>query len=145
MINAPLHTIVVAASGAVTASGNSGAVLIQPGLPVQVLTFEVAVTAASGTTPTLDLYLQESLDGGTTFVDLAHLAQITAALTNPTRVSFAARELTQASDAIHAGVGDATTSAGQLSGLPLVSNVVRAKWVVGGTTPSFTMAVTAYA
>lgn len=37
----------------------------------------VNVSAVSGTNPTLDLMLQESLDGGVTFNDIYHLARIT--------------------------------------------------------------------
>lgn len=139
----PLISQELVASAAKTASGDSGAI----NLPVRgqdSVLIEFACTAVTGTSPTLDLYIQESLDGGVTFVDIAHFAQATAALTNPSRLRLSARNVERASDAIVTGVGDATTAAASLSGIPLISNALRVKWVVGGTSPSFTIAVKAY-
>lgn len=71
------------------------------------------VTAASGTTPTLDVVLEDSLDGGTTWTQIGAFAQKTAA----------------GNEAINV-----TIPFGPL---------VRARWTIAGTTPSFTFAVTA--
>lgn len=127
------------ASAARTASGNSGAITLSDG-PFDDIIIEVDVTAASGTTPTLDIYVQETLDG-TNYVDVAHFTQITAALTNKARVALKRGNL---SDAIKEGIGDATVAANTL-GLPLMTDKGRVKWVIGGTTPSFTFSVTSYA
>lgn len=144
MIRAGLYQQVLVASAAKTASGNSG---VQPFnlRDIEVVIVEVsAITPVTGTTPTLNLYVQQSLDGGATFVDIAALAQATTAVTTATRLRLSAKLMTRADDAIVTGVGDATTTAGQLSGIPLVANGLRIKWVIGGTNPSFTFAVNAY-
>lgn len=54
-------------STVITATGNSGPLVLDAGTS---LGAAVAVTAASGTNPNLDLILQESFDGGTTFKDI---------------------------------------------------------------------------
>lgn len=130
------QTLVASASR--TASGNSGALTLNGDFDRCVL--ELAVTAVTGTSPTLDLYIQETLDG-TNYIDVCHFTQVTAALTNPHRVVLNSIDV---SDALKEGIGDATVSAGQL-GLALVTNKVRVKWVIGGTSPDFTFAVTSYA
>lgn len=105
---------------------------------------ELACTQASGTSPTLDVFFQESLDGGTTFLDVAHFTQINASAATNVYACLAQRQLIKNDDDIIGAVGDGTTSAGQLSGLPLVSNVWRVKWTLGGTSPAFTFALNAY-
>lgn len=70
----------------------------------------VPVTAASGTTPTLDIVLEDSPDNGTTWFTVATATQLTA--------------VGQA--AIRLGIN--TAFAGRL----------RLRWTIGGTTPSFT-------
>jgi hypothetical protein len=96
------------ASAAVTASGNSGA-LTGYGAATS-LRAQLNVTAASGTTPTLDVVVEDSLDG-TNWNTIGTFTQKTAA----------AREVIN----ITTPFGDS----------------VRVRWTVGGTTPSFTMAV----
>lgn len=61
------------ASGAVSSSTNSGSIANTQG---QVLCGLVNVTAATGTNPTLDVVLQESYDGGTTWQDAYHLQRL---------------------------------------------------------------------
>lgn len=63
------------ASSTKTATGNTGLVGVFAG----VLGANIVVSAVSGTTPTLDIVLQESHDGGTTFVDIYHCERLTAA------------------------------------------------------------------
>lgn len=53
---------------------------------------------------TLDLYLQTSVDGGTTFVDYCHFAQIAAAA-SPFNVRFGASRHAQSSGLVTVGVG----------------------------------------
>ncbi len=97
-----------------TASFNSGSVDMQK---FRRALFVIDVGAVSGTTPTLDAKLQESTDN-TTFTDLAgtnvSITQITAA--NKT-VTMEVR-------------------AGQLT-----KRYARVAFTIGGTTPSFTMAL----
>lgn len=61
-------------SAARTTSGNSGTIADMGG---GAISGTVNVTAASGTTPKLDLVLQESPDGGTTWNDVWHVERIT--------------------------------------------------------------------
>jgi hypothetical protein len=73
--------------------------------------FNVIVTAVSGTTPTLDVVVQESDDTGTNWFDIYHFPRITA--TGQYRSPL----------------------------IPFVGNRIRYVRTVGGTTPSFTNAV----
>jgi hypothetical protein len=110
MYEAPVTVITSAAR---TATGQSAA--LQCGA-TPVVSLLVSVTAVSGTTPTLDLSLQWSPDGGTTWHvgDPADtFTQITAA-TNVVK-RFAAK-----------------------------SNLYRIVYTIGGTTPSFTFGVREY-
>ncbi len=66
------------ASAARTTSSNSGIIVSKVGA---VLSGLVNVSAASGTTPTLDLVLQESYDNGVTFQDIWHCERITGITT----------------------------------------------------------------
>lgn len=102
-----------AASAARTASGDSGP---QSGFEVSsALRAQLDVTAASGTTPTLNVVLEDTLDGGVTWNTIGTFAQRTAA----------GRE-----------VINVTTP---------FTDRLRARWTVGGTTPSFTFSVVVYA
>jgi hypothetical protein len=74
----------------------------------------LTVTAHSGTTPTLDTKLQTSLDGGTTWADVASFAQVTTT-DGVTRKLFGP-----------------------------VGSSCRWSWTVGGTTPSYTFKIDSY-
>jgi hypothetical protein len=76
------------------------------------------VSAASGTTPTLDTILQHSIDGGTTWFTLVSMTQRTSA----------ANELK-----VYADVEGTTAQ--------LIGDCLRVSYTIGGTTPSFTFAV----
>lgn len=97
------------ASAARTTSSNSGA-LTGYG-PAATIRAQLNVTAASGTTPTLDVLVEDSVDGGATWNTLVAFTQATAVT----------RE-----------VKNITTPFG---------DQLRVRWTVGGTTPSFTFAV----
>lgn len=101
------------ASAARTVSGNSGQ-LSGYGIATT-LRAQLNVTAASGTTPTLNAIIEDSVDGGATWNTIGTFAQRTAA----------GRE-----------VINITT--------PFANNL-RVSWTIGGTTPSFTFAVDWYA
>lgn len=102
-----------AVSAARGASGDSGP---QSGYEVSdTLRAQLDVTAASGTTPTLNVVLEDTLDGGATWNTVGTFAQRTAA----------GRE-----------VVNITTP---------FTDRLRARWTVGGTTPSFTFSVVVYA
>lgn len=134
----PLKTLNLVPSAARTTSGNSGVIVVND-MDMENLLVRLNVTAASGTSPTLDVVFQQSLDGGSTFVDVARFSQITGVTTNPHYISLASG----ATNAVNGAIGDGTIPANSL-GVSLVSNVWRVKWTIGGTSPSFTFAVDAF-
>lgn len=91
------------------------------------------VTAQSGTTPTLHVYVQGNRDG-TNFRDYLAFAQVAAA-TPMTAIGFNATTAFAA-----ATLTDATMSAGTAGAGPF-GDALRVKAVVGGTTPSYTFSV----
>lgn len=101
-------TVTDIASAAITVAATSGAIA-QGG--TNAAEFVVVVTAASGTSPTLDVVIQESDDSGTNWQDIYHFPRISAA------------------------------GAYRSSLLRLTGNRLRYVRTVGGTTPSFTMAL----
>lgn len=105
-------TFAAAPSAARTASG-PGATLDGCGT-FSKLRVQLDVTAASGTTPTLDVVIEDSFDG-VAWNTVATFAQKTAA----------AREALNITSPF--------------------TDRVRARWTVGGTTPSFTFSVSVYA
>ena len=96
-------------SGAVTASGSSAGASGYGAAAT--LRAQLNVTAASGTTPTLDVVIEDSVDGGVTWNTVGTFAQKTAT----------AREVIN----VTVPFGDS----------------LRVRWTVGGTTPNFTFAV----
>lgn len=96
------------ASAALTASANTAAISNALGNGFQV---NVNVTAVAGTTPTLDIRVEESFDGGTNWVTLYEMQRITA-------------------------IGNYNTPILRASG-----RHIRYVQTVGGTTPSFTRSV----
>lgn len=130
MIRRPIVTKNLLTATAVTATGTGGAVVLQDFQGEQIVA-KLNVSAASGTTPTLDVVMQESLDGGTNWVDVARFAQITAATTNAHYANLVG------STAVAGAVGDGTIAA-STTGVALVSDTLRVKYTIGGTTPSFT-------
>lgn len=97
------------ASAAITTTGTSSAIANHLGNGFQV---NIAVTAVTGTNPTLDVRVEESFDGGTNWVTLYEMQRITAA-------------------------GSYNSPILRASG-----RHIRYVQTVGGTSPSFTRAVT---
>jgi hypothetical protein len=83
---------------------------------------QLVVSAASGTTPTLDLTWQHSIDGGTTFFTVTTFTQATAATSALKQVSEV----------------EGTTAT-------VLGDCMRASYVIAGTTPSFTFSIALYA
>lgn len=81
-------------------------------------TCQLVVSAASGTSPTLDVVVQHSIDGGTTWFTLLTFTQKTAA----------GNELKTESEV------DAATA-------EVYGDCLRVSYTIGGTTPSFTFSV----
>lgn len=106
------------------------------------LVAKLEAATLSGTSPTLDVYVQTSDDGGVTFYDLIHFAQVTAAITNANAL-FA-----QVEKGIQGYIGTASTltlAAAKVSGLPLLGNTMKVVYTYGGTigTANATLTLTA--
>lgn len=115
--NIYVDSIPVLASAARTTSSQGTAVELPANC--RKFSFQIVCSARSGTNPTLDAIVQHSIDGGTTWFDLVTFTQLTA--TGQELKSYAEVESSSAQT---------------------VGKLVRAKWTVGGTTPSFTFAIT---
>ena len=96
------------ASAAITSTATTAAVTPTFGTAYQV---NIPVTAVSGTTPTMDVVVQESDDSGTNWFDIYHFPRITA------------------------------TGMYRSPLLPLIGNRIRYVQTLTGTTPSFTRTV----
>jgi hypothetical protein len=108
----------VVALGARTASSDSGPLPEFGG--ASTFRAQLQVTAASGTTPTLDVVIEDTLDGAN-WNTVATFTQKTAV----------AREVVN--------VLPAKAESGTFS--PLFADRLRVRWTIGGTTPSFTFSV----
>jgi len=86
-------------------------------------------TGFTGTSPTLDLYVQTQDPTTGTFFDVVHYAQITGTITeqNALFASFGKPQL-------YIGAPESShISAGTVSGLPLLSRTVKVVYTYGGT------------
>ena len=107
----------LAASAARTTSGNGSA--FGGFSQASRLAAQLSIASRSGTNPTLDVVIQHSIDGGTTWFDLITFTQATAA----------GNELKLYSEV------DASSA-------QVIGDELRAKWTIGGTsTPTFTFSV----
>lgn len=127
------YDAILVASAARTATGNSGAIDFPDDLDGAV--FVGDCTAASGTSPTLDLSIEVTPDRGTTWFEVYRFIQYTAAAKNQLIVSFRRVAEAGASRAVVQG------GTGALTANCPISKSIRVKWTIGGTNPSFTFAV----
>lgn len=123
---------------AVTATGTGNAFIL-PNQDFSSLVFALSLSAVSGTTPTLDLYVQVLGPDGNWY-DLVHFAQQTAATTANNQI-FAT--VSVGGSTYNGIVGSKTISASSV-GAPLIGNTLRLAYTIGGTTPSFTGTVNIY-
>jgi hypothetical protein len=97
----------------------------------------VSVTAASGTSPTLDVVFQNTPDGGTTWVNMPlRSAQLTTVSANHLQIAPGGFS-----------IADSTATAatgGILSENYVPSPKIRIVGTIGGTNPSFTFAIYAF-
>ena len=108
----PTYGMVPVASGARTVTGTSAPIT---GLGrASALRVQLTVSAASGTTPTLNVFVEDTLDGGVTWNVIGTFAQKVAA----------GQEV--------------------INTVGLFADQVRVRWTIAGTTPSFTFAVNAF-
>ena len=92
----------------------------------------LSVTAVSGTSPTMNVYVQKLLPDDSTWQDMASFAQVTATAAH--RLSFIS-----AGSSI-AAVQTEALAAGSTVTTP-VGGWMRLRWVIAGTSPSFTMEI----
>jgi hypothetical protein len=108
----PGITDVTVASAARNTNGNSGPI---GGFgSAKTLRAQLNVSAASGTTPTLNVLIEDSVDGGATWNTVGTFAQKTAI----------SREVVNV--------------------VAPFTDLLRVSWTIGGTTPSFTFEVRIY-
>lgn len=109
--NTTLNNLAAPTARTATGTGSSIDVRTQNGLAAVML----SAAAGTGTTPTLDVTIQDSVDGSTGW-------------TNITGAAFT--QVTTADSAQKIGVN-----------LDACRGFIRASWTIGGTTPSFNFAV----
>ncbi|HLJ67751.1 MAG TPA: hypothetical protein VKX16_10375 [Chloroflexota bacterium] len=122
-LNTATRTIVVP-SAAYTANGTSATQ--QPPPSASELLFLLRLSAVSGTTPTLNVYVDVSDDGGTTWFQAAQLG--------PSNIAAAPANNPYPSTYL------LTMSPGNANGS--WGDTYRIRWVITGTTPSYTFQVT---
>lgn len=123
---------------AIIATGNSGAFNLPFG-DYESLSVGLFVTTATGTTPTLDLWLQvQGPDGN--FYDVYRWAQQTAATTANNQIWVG---LSAGGGRLVGTVGSKTIAVNTL-GVPLLGRTMQLAWTVAGTSPSFTFSVNIY-
>ena len=113
-----------------TSSGNTTVVI--PVNDFDSFIAKLVVTTLSGTSPTLDVYIQTTDDGGTTWFDAAHFTQYSAASTNPNWMTIHVEGGDGVISTLGGEIGDATIAASK-TGVPLMDKLVRIKYVYGGT------------
>lgn len=138
-IRKPIQEYVMAQQVATTgATGSSGPITLRF---ADFDSMIFALTASSmSATATLDVWVQSSFDGGSTFYDIAKFPSISASSASP---RFVAASLFANSNIGLANVNTTTissTAGGTL--LPLLSNVFQIVWGLNGTTPSASFGVT---
>lgn len=125
-------TNILVASNTVTATGATSSFTLPY---ADAYRFILAVGTVSGTTPTFDAVLQDSPDGGTTWVNLPlRFTQVTVtgtAATNP----YIIFKMVSLADAASAGVVAGTGGALAVN-TPVNVRNVRLSYTVTGTTPS---------
>lgn len=125
------------ASNTVTATGNTASFVMPYADAYRLI---LAVGAVSGTTPTFDAVLQDSPDGGVTWVNLPlRFTQVTATGTSATD-PYIIFKMVSISDAASAGVVAATGGALGVNTPVNVKNV-RLAYTISGTTPSIAFAL----
>ncbi len=139
MIRQPLQAIQTLTVTATTSSSTS---FIAPNNDYFSLVGKLSVTTLSGgTSPTLDVYVQTTDDGGTTWFDVAHFTQATGATANPL---WHILPNSQAGSAGVGAVGDKTISA-NAAGVPILSRNIKISYVYAGSPSAANWTLTLYA
>jgi hypothetical protein len=118
----------------VTANGNTIEYYEFASYERAILTVEVS--AVTGTTPTLDLYIEERNAGTGNWTQIDKFKQLTTTTSSPVRRVLNASAVPASYPASGDGsAGDATTSP--------FGECLRLRWVVGGSSPNFTFTCSA--
>lgn len=120
------------ASAARTTSSDSGALTAYGSFRTAII--QLNVTAQSGTTPTLDVYIDSSVDG-TNYINMVHFTQIGAAT---------GRRAIQLSDNTAGATADFDATADLAAATVRQGSwgsTLRIRWVLSGTSPSYTFSV----
>lgn len=135
----PIVTYTLTSQTATTAAtGSSGTVTLRD-FDYNSLVFNLIPSSVSATA-TLDVFIQSSLDGGTTWYDVLRFPRVTASAATPLWGAASSSALS-----VMGTVGASTissTTGG--TGVPLLSNTIQVYWSLGGTTPSASFVVNAF-
>lgn len=93
--------------------------------------FLLQAQTMSGTSPTLDVYLQWSIDAGTTWIDFLHFTQQTT--TGYDAQLWSRRNANDFAGTPAGVVGNGVLAAGKSVNGPISSDYFRVKWILGGT------------
>lgn len=121
------------ASGAQTATGQSDKRQLKTATMGLV---SVNVTAATGTTPKIDYWLEASFDGGTTWVEVFHDGAF-ASTGTATDITITPNKRN-----INATANRSTAGKDMALYRHMPAGWYRLAWVISGTTPSFTFTAT---
>lgn len=145
------RSVVLIPKGTITASGTSSVIGVAD--PYDEVIIYLSVGTASGTSPTIDFYIQQAFkDVGTSdtvagldlaattytlFDDYAHFPQIVTAGNSYLRImAGSGTSASNAPTASFAAAQDAALAASTVKAGP-IGSAWRLKWVVGGTSPQF--------
>ena len=127
-IRTPLQVVKSITNTAVTGTTNYDFFLPQDTDTVVVKLYTGTFT---GTSPTLNVYVQTTDDGGTTWYDLAHFAQLVAAVTKQ-NANWATIGVCNGFD--NASVSGASTlGVGKVAPIPIMDKLMRVAVIIGGT------------
>lgn len=96
------------------------------------LVVKVYTGTFTGTNPTLDVYFQTTDDGGTTWYDVAHFPQFTAAVSK-TQANWITIPVTMNTKTVPSTAGCSTLAASLVSPIPLLSKECNIAVKYGGT------------
>lgn len=134
------NIVTISASSVKSSSSTSGTLNLGSlcGGGVDAAQFILNVTASSSPT-TLDVYLQHSPDAGTTWYDFGHFTQVGAVSTSIQALLWTRRDNDGTGGTGVIVTGDAALAAAKVLNGPIADNYFRAKWVVAGTSYTFSL------
>ena len=104
---------------------------------VSAVTFKMQAGTFTGTSPTCDVYVLTTDDGGVTYYDVAHFKQVTATISNAAAqfvtIPIDGAGTTSLGSGYIGSVSASTTAASKASGLPILSQLIQITFSYGGT------------